>query len=693
MAPAMTGLCGGADPVLPMPSNNEQQRDLAKVVEPNSPSKRLSLLLRKVLRPKTTSGTVLRTGEHQNDIMKSLKVIHENEVEVKSHLVEASKPVLGVFVVGVPVTDPGLSTDEASLTSAPSDYVSSAPSDPPGFDRPRAVKLSPELQCTSHDGPLQVFDDYEFLCALGCGSFGRVLTVRHKTTAELRACKAIQASTPMENELIRTEIAVLNYLNHPNVLRLHEVYMEPSTGEKQKVFLITELCEGGDLLFRINYHMETLKAPMSEGRSGYILRQILSAARYCHSRGIVHRDIKPDNILFVDASACSVVKLVDFGLAGFAEKLRESAKSVTVPRSHSAARLAKILPSAGARWLHVRKLMMQRAGTAYYMAPEMIQVGCYDQKADLFSIGAVFCEMLTGSHPFYTPKVDDAQSVVAKISSSRAVRLPKDKYEKVSFAAQELCHRLLEKDPKQRLSAAEALDHQFFRNPALPSPYGSDSFVAVAETVFNGLRRFQAQNTLRRAAMLCLGQGLGAVRSQEMREAFMALDSEGDGFLSPAELLEGASKANIDLSESEAESMIAAMGASCCSSRLAGYKEFVSALSGCFLEFSDADLTDTFQRLDVKRQGILWRDSFNQLLDPESAISEEEWQEIAGASPGAAVTLHDFLRLMQDRATPSHVQAEAVEVENRASQVCHEISRLWHWCSAPRCYASSAVSL
>eukprot|EP00913_Durusdinium_trenchii_P026423 g24791.t1 len=94
------------------------------------------------------------------------------------------------------------------------------------------------------------------------------------------------------------------------------------------------------------------------------------------------QDVKPDNVLFVDATASSPLKLIDFGLAGFAQQLRENAIEVSMPRSKSLGRLAKILPRVGARWFHVRKQMMQRAGTAFYMAPEMINAGVYDQKVD-----------------------------------------------------------------------------------------------------------------------------------------------------------------------------------------------------------------------------------------------------------------------------------------------------------------------
>merc|ERR1719191_1794257 len=118
-------------------------------------------------------------------------------------------------------------------------------------------------------------------------------------------------------------------------MTLYEVYFEQEKERKVangNIYLIVELCEGGDLFSRILHHYERLKQPMTEGHVSFMMQQILSATQYCHDRKIIHRDIKPENILFVNRSASSPIKIIDFGLANFTDKIRQTAKEVKVPR-------------------------------------------------------------------------------------------------------------------------------------------------------------------------------------------------------------------------------------------------------------------------------------------------------------------------------------------------------------------------
>ena len=134
---------------------------------------------------------------------------------------------------------------------------------------------------------------------------------------------------------------------------------------------------------------------------------------------------------------------------------------------------------------------MQKAGTPHYMAPEMIE-GSYDQKADLFSIGIILCQLFTGWHPFYQPG-DDETAVRAKISSSEAVQFPMDIWSQVSPSALDLCRKLLDKSPKLRLSATSALAHEWFQDPSKPSPFGNVDGLSVS--IFDGLKQYQASES------------------------------------------------------------------------------------------------------------------------------------------------------------------------------------------------------
>ena len=99
------------------------------------------------------------------------------------------------------------------------------------------------------------------------------------------------------------EIDILKTMDHPNIVRLFEVYQDP-----KRYFIVTEHCSGGELFDQI------IKRPYySERDAAVILKQVLSAVSYCHSMKIVHRDLKPENLLLDSESESAMIKVIDFG--------------------------------------------------------------------------------------------------------------------------------------------------------------------------------------------------------------------------------------------------------------------------------------------------------------------------------------------------------------------------------------------
>ena len=215
---------------------------------------------------------------------------------------------------------------------------------------------------------------------LGTGAYGVVSLCKHKVTGQERAVKKVAKKKIKNMERFQQEIEILQQLDHPHVLKLYE-YFEDS----RNVYLVTEICRGGELFDRI------IEAEFfSEKVASRIFKQILQSLNYCHSQGIAHRDLKPENFLFESKDADADLKIIDFGLS----------KVIRNPQ---------FLESVGGQ-KNVKELdrMNTRAGTPNYISPEVL-AGNYGVECDMWSAGCILYILLCGYPPFYG---DDDQEIL-----------------------------------------------------------------------------------------------------------------------------------------------------------------------------------------------------------------------------------------------------------------------------------------
>ena len=145
---------------------------------------------------------------------------------------------------------------------------------------------------------------YEVIKKIGEGSYGKIYKVKNKQSGDIRAMKQILKSKIPDINKFQNEIKILAMVDHPNIVRLFEVI------EDDKYFnLFQELCTGGELSKKIQ------TTQLKEKEIARIFNEIMSAVAYCHEKGIVHRDLKLENILFASDSPDSPVKIIDFGFS------------------------------------------------------------------------------------------------------------------------------------------------------------------------------------------------------------------------------------------------------------------------------------------------------------------------------------------------------------------------------------------
>ncbi|NXW40594.1 STK36 kinase, partial [Nyctiprogne leucopyga] len=250
---------------------------------------------------------------------------------------------------------------------------------------------------------------YHVLEMIGEGSFGRVYKGRRKHSAQVVALKFIPKVGRSEKELknLQREIEIMRSLHHPNIIQMLD-----SFETNKEVVVVTDYAEGE--LFQI---LED-DGSLPEDQVQTIAAQLVSALYYLHSHRILHRDMKPQNILL---GKDGVVKLCDFGFA----------------RAMS---------------IHTMVLTSVK-GTPLYMSPELVEEQPYDHTADLWSVGCILYELFVGTPPFYTSSIFQLVSLIVK----DPVKWPTA----ISPVFKSFLQGLLMKDPRQRLSWPELLSHPF----------------------------------------------------------------------------------------------------------------------------------------------------------------------------------------------------------------------------------------
>ncbi|CAN6564687.1 unnamed protein product [Malus baccata var. baccata] len=431
---------------------------------------------------------------------------------------------------------------------------------------------------------------------VGRGHFGHTCWAKGKR-GELKgqpvAVKIIakaKMTTAIAIEDVRREVKILKALaGHKNLVRFYDAFEDA-----HNVYIVMELCEGGELLDRIlsrggRYTEEDAKT---------IVVQVLSVVSFCHLQGVVHRDLKPENFLFKTRDEDAPLKVIDFGLSDF-----------TRPDQ----RLNDIV------------------GSAYYVAPEVLHRS-YSLEADMWSIGVITYILLCGSRPFWAR----TESGIFRSVLRADPNFDDSPWPSVSSEAKDFLKRLLNKDHRKRMTAAQALTHPWLRD--------ENRDVPLDILIYKLVKSYVRSSPLKRAALKVTDTHKkpcppnprkceGKKKSEKMKKQLKIKDNKLGAVRHEWHTL---GQSNLSLTHARAHTHTHAQTHNCDVRRhqICNICHYSQALSKAITEDELFYLRAQFRLLDPK-QGYVSLDNFKMALMRNATDAMKESR------------VHDFIKLME----------------------------------------------
>ncbi|PON86064.1 Serine/threonine protein kinase [Trema orientale] len=462
---------------------------------------------------------------------------------------------------------------------------------------PAPIRVLKDVAPLSHR--TRIGDKYVLGRELGRGEFGITYLCTDRETKEALACKSIskrKLRTAVDIEDVRREVAIMSTLpEHPNIVKLKATYED-----HENVHLVMELCEGGELFDRI-----VARGHYSERAAATVAKTIAEVVRMCHANGVMHRDLKPENFLFANKKEHSPLKAIDFGLSVFFKP--------------------------GERFSEI-------VGSPYYMAPEVLKRN-YGPEVDIWSAGVILYILLCGVPPFWA----ETEQGVALAILRGVIDFKREPWPQISESAKSLVRKMLEPDPRKRLTAQQVLEHPWIQNAK------KTSNVPLGDIVRTRLKQFSVMNRFKKKALRVIAEHLSVEEVEVIKDMFALMDTDKDGKVTFEELKTGLRKVGSQLAEPEIKMLMEVADVD--GNGVLDYGEFVAVTIHLQRMENDEHFRRAFMFFDKDGSGYIELNELREALADESGetdsmVLNEIMREVDTDKDGR-ISYEEFVAMMK----------------------------------------------
>lgn len=427
--------------------------------------------------------------------------------------------------------------------------------------------------------------DYKLGGILGNGKTSTVRKITDRRTKLVKALKIVDKEKIKNDKMkhmIINEISMQKKLDYQNIVKIYDSYQD-----NLYVYIIEEMYMAGDLFNQI-----VTLGFFSEAKCSEIIKQLLESINYINSQDIIHRNINPECILLD----------IDPENGKFIVKLHSWSNSIEIDSE---------------------KLLDEKVGLPFYLSPDVVK-GEYNKKCDIWSIGVIMYIQLVGSPPFDGRTSDEIYEKILKGN----VDYNSEVWGQISSEGQNLVKKLLTPDPQFRISARDALTHEWFNIQLSDSKQCNYQKSSFFQQNFENLKKFQAEQQFKQATFSFISrQIIEKEQKQQLMEIFKSQDDNGDGVLSLEEITNGLEKV-MDKAHAQAEAKKIFRISDVDNSGYQDYNEFVVACIDKKAILKEDKLQAAFEYFDKNGDGSISMKEIYEGLKSIGTSDFSNWENI-----------------------------------------------------------------